>query len=143
MTETLESLKARYPGAVTYKFGNTPELSDILVRLVRAGKKRATCLSQHAVEKGEALPVVGRCDIVVDFDEVPQLVTRTLELVPLRFCDMTEERALMEGEDATLEGWRLQHETYYRNLGIFDPEMTLYWERFEVVEDLGKGRHDG
>lgn len=143
MTESLDSLRARYPGAVTYKFGNTPELSHALVALVRGGKKRATCISQAAVDKGEALPVVGRCDIVVDFDEEPQLVTRTLELVPLRFCDMTEEKALMEGEDDSIEGWRHQHETYYRNLGIFDPEMKLYWERFEVVEDLRKGTHDG
>ncbi|WP_424974013.1 ASCH domain-containing protein [Dinoroseobacter sp. S124A] len=139
MTRTVAELQAQYPGAVTYKFGNAPGLSRVLVDLVRTGKKRATCLSQWSVDKGEALPVVGRCDIVVDFDEVPQLVTRTLELVPVRFCDMTEEMALMEGEDETLEGWRRQHEGYYRDMGIFEPDMLLHWERFEVVEDLSEG----
>jgi uncharacterized protein YhfF len=86
------------------------------------------------------MPVVGRCDIVLDFEGEPQLVTRTLDLVRVRFCDMTEEMALMEGEDDTLAGWREGHERYYRRAGIFAPDMGLIWERFQVVEDLGEGR---
>ncbi|AHM02661.1 hypothetical protein roselon_00204 [Roseibacterium elongatum DSM 19469] len=84
--------------------------------------------------------MVGRCDIALDFDDVPQLVTRTVALVPLRFCDMTEEMALLEGEDDSLESWRAGHERYYRRLGIFAPDMPLIWERFELVEDLREGQ---
>ncbi len=137
MAVDLAGLKARYPGAETYRFGDSAALSDALLALVRAGKKRATCTAEAEIGVSEVLPEVGRCDVVLDFDDVPQLVTRTLELVRVRFCDMTEEMALMEGEDETLAGWRAGHERYYRRAGIFAPDMGLIWERFEVVEDLG------
>ncbi|MEC3860021.1 ASCH domain-containing protein [Mesobacterium sp. TK19101] len=136
----MDELRRRYPGAVTYRFGDSPGLCAALLALVRAGKKRATCSSEAEIAAGEAPPVVGRCDIAVDFENVPQLVTRTVELVPVRYCDMTEEMALMEGEDDSLESWRAGHERYYRRLGIFDTEMKLIWERFEVVEDLKETR---
>lgn len=134
---SLAELEARYPGAETYRFGDSAALSDALLALVRAGKKRATCTAEAELGVSEVMPVVGRCDVVLDFDDVPQLVTRTMELVRVRFCDMTEEMALMEGEDETLAGWRAGHERYYRRAGIFAPDMGLIWERFEVVEDLG------
>ncbi|WP_439137201.1 ASCH domain-containing protein [Roseicyclus sp.] len=137
---TLAEVKARYPGAETYRFGESAALSDALLSLVRAGKKRATCASDAEIAAGEAPAVVGRCDIVLDFEDVPQLVTRTLELVRVRFCDMTEKMALMEGEDESLADWCAGHERYYRGLGIFDPDMWLIWERFEIVEDLREGR---
>jgi uncharacterized protein YhfF len=136
---TVEALKARYPGAETYRFGDSPALSDALLALVRAGKKRATCTAEAELGVTEAMPEVGRCDIVLDFDDVPQLVTRTLELIRVRFCDMTEAMALMEGEDESLADWRAGHERYYRRAGIFDTEMGLIWERFEVVEDVARG----
>lgn len=133
----LQQLTERYPGAETYVFGDSARLSAELLALVRSGKKRATCLSMAEVARGEALPQIGRCDIATTFDGRPALVNRTLELRLVRFCDMSEALALAEGEDETLEGWRAGHEVYYRRLGVFDPEMELIWERFEVVEDLG------
>jgi uncharacterized protein YhfF len=136
MTRSIEDLKARYPGAVVYRFGDGPELCAALLALVRAGKKRATCLAEAEIAAGGAPPEVGRCDIAVDFEDAPQLVTRTLELRRVRYRDMTEEMALMEGEDDDLAGWMAGHERYYRRLGIFAPDMGLIWERFEVVEDL-------
>ncbi len=143
MAVDLAHVKARYPGAVTYRFGDGPALSDELLALVRAGRKRATCSSEAELLAGEAPPELGRCDIALDFDDVPQLVTRTLELVRVRFRDMTEEMALMEGEDEGLAGWRAGHERYYRRLGVFAPDMWLTWERFEVVEDLVEDRGEG
>ena len=82
-------------------------------------------------------------DIAVDFDDVPQLVTRTMELRLVRYCDMTEPLALMEGETETLQDWREGHERYFKRQGIFDPEMELIWERFDVVEDLGSDMRGG
>jgi uncharacterized protein YhfF len=136
---TVEELKARYAGAVTYRFGDSAALCDELLALVRAGRKRATCTALAEVAEGETPPEEGRCDIAMDFDGRPQLVTRTVELRRVRFCDMTEEMALMEGEDEDLAGWRDGHERYYRRAGIFAPDMDLIWERFEVVEDLAAG----
>lgn len=134
---TLAELQNQYPGAETYVFGDSAALSAELLGLVRAGAKRATCLSMAEVARGAALPALGRCDIATTFDGRPALVNRTMELRLVRFCDMTEEMALAEGENETLVGWRADHERYYRRMGIFDPEMELIWERFEVVEDLG------
>jgi uncharacterized protein YhfF len=134
--EHIGRLRARYPGAVIYRFGDCATLSDTLLALGRAGRTRATCTAEAEIAAGEAAPVVGRCDIVVDFDGVPQLVTRTLDLRRVRFCDMTADMALAEGENDDLEGWRADHERYCRRAGIFAPEMGLIWERFEVVEDL-------
>lgn len=128
---------AKYPGAQTYVFGDSARLSGALLALVRAGVKRATCLSMAEVARGEAMPQIGRCDVATTFDGRPALVNRTVELRLVRFCDMTEEMALAEGEDEDLAGWKAGHERYYRRLGVFDPEMELIWERFEVVEDLG------
>ncbi len=137
MTEASDQLEARFPGAQTYVFGDSARLSAELLGLVRAGRKRATCLSMAEIEGGEAPPQIGRYDIATTFDGRPALVTRTMELRLVRFCDMPEEMALAEGEDETLEGWRAGHKQYYRRHGIFDPEMELIWERFEVIEDLG------
>ncbi len=134
----MEDLQSRYPGAATYVFGDSARLSAELLALVRSGAKRATCCAVADVTAGrEALPGIGRHDIATTFDGRPALVTRTVELRLVRFCDMREEMALAEGEDETLAGWREGHERYYRRAGIFDPEMELIWERFDVVEDLG------
>lgn len=142
MEQDIAKLLARYPGAVTYRFGDTAALSDTLLALVRAGHKHATCMAEAEIAAGLPAPQVGRCDIALDFDGMPQLVTRTLELRRVRFCDMTEDMALAEGENDDLAGWRADHEHYYRRAGHFAPDMELIWERFEVVEDMQseKGR---
>ena len=41
----LEELKNIYPGALAWKFGDSPELADELVQLVLSGSKTATCSS--------------------------------------------------------------------------------------------------
>lgn len=134
---SIEDLRARFPGAETYVFGDSTRMSGELLVLVRAGKKRATCSTWAEIAAGDALPQIGRCDIATTFDGRPALVNRTMELRLVQFDEMTEEMALAEGEDETLDRWRAGHERYYRRLGIFEPSMELIWERFEVVEDLG------
>lgn len=137
MTDAIATLKARYPGARTYVFGDNARLSAELLGLVRAGKKRATCSTWAEFADGDAIPLIGRCDIATTFDGRPALVNRTVGLKLVRFADMTEAMALAEGEDDSLDGWRAGHERYYRRLGVFDPQMELIWERFDVIEDLG------
>ena len=140
MTNTpdeMEDLQVTYPGAGTFKFGDSAELSAELIALVRSGKKRATCgaLAEFEAEP-EAMPKVGRCDIAANWDGTPALVIRTTRLHQIRFCDVPEELALAEGEDDTLEGWRAGHQAFFERNGGFDPEMMLLFEEFELVEDL-------
>jgi len=138
----LETLKQKYPGAQTFKFGDSSHLSDSLVALVRLGKKTATCGAlRDFAEGGEAMPVRGRRDIVLNWDGSPALVIETLEVTVARFCDTSIDFALAEGENDDLAGWRRDHQANFERNGGFDPEMELVCERFMVVEDLLK-EHD-
>lgn len=137
MTDDMEDLQVTYPGAGTFKFSDSAALSAELIALVRSGRKRATCAPLAEFEDDPAsMPKVGRCDIAANWDGTPALVIRTVRLHKIRFCDVTEEMALAEGEDETLEGWRKGHEAYFERNGGFDPEMMLLFEEFELVEDL-------
>jgi uncharacterized protein YhfF len=135
--EDMEDLQETYPGAETFKFGDGPALCGKLIDLVRAGKKTASCGALAEFEDGsEAMPVVGRCDIAANWDGTPALVIRTVKVEQIRFCDVTEEMALAEGEDDDLAGWQKGHEAFFTRNGGFDPEMMLVFEHFELVEDL-------
>ena len=137
MADEIEDLQDTYPGAGTFRFGDGPELCQHLIALVRQGKKRATCAALSEFEGDpDALPVVGRCDIAANWDGTPALVIRTTGVEEVRYCDVTEEMALAEGEDDTLLAWRKSHKAYFKRGGEFHPEMMLVFERFELVEDL-------
>ena len=140
---SIAALRARYPGAETFQFGDSAALSGELIALVASGAKRATCGALRDYESGaEAAPVVGRHDIVLDWDERPAFVVRTEELHTCRFDEITEAMALAEGEDDSLASWRAGHERYFTRNGGFAPDMMLVWERFEVVEDFTAPRQD-
>ncbi|MBT8467797.1 MAG: ASCH domain-containing protein [Deltaproteobacteria bacterium] len=137
MSDEYEDLNETYPGAGNFKFGDSAELSAELIGLVRSGKKRATCdaLATFEAEPG-SMPVVGRCDIAMNWDDTPALVIPTVSVEQIRFCDVTEKMALAEGESKDLAGWQRGHQAYFERNGGFDPEMMLVFEHFEVVEDL-------
>ena len=140
MVVTVEEIQRRYPGAETFTFGDSAALCSALLALVRAGRKTATCGALRDFEEdGEALPVVGRKDIALNWDGRPALVIETVEVTVRRFCDVDADFALAEGEDETLEGWQAGHRAYFTRNGGFDPEMELVCERFRLVEDLSGG----
>jgi len=130
-------VQERFPDAETFKFGDSEGLSQRLIALVRSGKKTATCGALRDFEDGgEALPVVGRRDIALNWDGSPALVVETTEVTVQKFCDVTEAFALAEGENETRDGWARDHEAFFARSGGFDPDMMLVCERFELVEDL-------
>ncbi len=133
----LEQLQQKYPGAETFTFGDSRELCDRLLELVREGKKVATCEALRAFEKGdEAMPVAGRRDIALNWDGSPALALETVSVELTRFCDVEESFALAEGEDETLQGWQDAHRSYFERSGGFEPEMMLVCERFRLIEDF-------
>lgn len=136
MPETIEALKMRYPTAETFKFGDNAALCEALLSLVRSGKKRATCGALRDYLDGDPMPVIGRRDIAMTWDDTPALVIETVELVHCRFDEVTEAMALLEGEDDSLAGWRAGHQGYFERNGGFSPDMEIVWERFLVVEVL-------
>ena len=137
---TLDDVLARYPGAESFVFGDSAELSAQLLDLVCNGNKRATCGALRSFEVGgEAMPVVGRVDIALHWDRRPAVAIRTEQVERVRFCDMPEDWALMEGEDDDLAGWQAGHQAYFARNGGFEPDMWLVWERFSVVEVFANG----
>jgi uncharacterized protein YhfF len=127
--------------AVTFSFGDSPEMADELLTLVLAGKKAATCgaLASFA-PGGEAMPVVGRRDVVLDGKGRPAAVIETLEVEIRSFAQVDERFASDEGEgDGTLAWWRDAHRQYFERNGGFSPDMQLVCERFRLVEKLDRG----
>ena len=135
MPETLAELQTRYPGAIPFRFGDSEAMSKTLIALVRSGRKRATCLAVAETAPAD-MPSIGRRDIATSWKGVPQLVIRTVELRLVTWANMPEECALIEGETANLTEWKIGHQAEYVRRGIFNPDMELIWERFELVEDL-------
>lgn len=129
-----EQWRARLADSITFRFGDSEELCNELLRLVRAGKKTATCgaLREFGPE-GDAMPSLGRQDIALHWDGTPALLLETLEVTLVRFCDVDESFALAEGENDDLEGWQYDHRTYFERNGGFDNEMMLVCERFRLV----------
>jgi uncharacterized protein YhfF len=66
---------------VSFKFGDNEDLCNELLRLVRSGKKTATCdVLQQFGTHGEEIPVVGRRDVALNWDGTPALLLETLEV---------------------------------------------------------------
>ena len=60
----IDDALTKYPGAVTFTFGDSEPLCNELLSLVRSGKKTATCGALRDFGSGgEPMPVAGRCDI--------------------------------------------------------------------------------
>ena len=137
MIEVMEDLQETYPGAGTFKLGDSKELNDRLNGLIRSGHKTAACdaLANYNTEP-EAMPKVGSCDVATDWQDVPALVIRTIRVYKIRLCDVNEETVLAEGENSNLDDWRRDHKAFFERNGGFKPEMLLLLEHFELVEDL-------
>ena len=139
---TLEEARAQFPDAETFTFGDSKELCDWLLKLVREGKKTATCGALRDFGKGrmidgkEAFPAAGRRDIALNWDGSPALVIETVEVSVRRFCDVDADFALAEGEDDALSGWQAGHRAYFERNGGWTAEMELVCERFKLVRDF-------
>lgn len=92
-------------------YGDTPELSNELVALIREGRKRAgtSLLWAHEFER-EPLPEVGDVDVVVDHEGEPVAVTRVTSVFVAAFDEVDADYAALEGEgDGSLAHWRAAH----------------------------------
>jgi uncharacterized protein YhfF len=98
--------------------------------LVLEGKKRATCWAASEGLKGAA---VGKSMVALDGKRRPRVVLTTKSLAQCQFDDVDEQFAYDEGEgDRSLAYWREAHKHYFTRLGLFEPDMQLWCERFSV-----------
>ena len=113
-----------------------------MVGLVLKGQKRATSSSVWGYEiEGDEIPAEGKLSVITDWDGNPRCVIRTTRVRILPYKDITFDIARLEGEDDSLESWRGNHETFFREEGKelgyeFSEEMPVIFEEFEVVETL-------
>ena len=121
---TVESLIARLavlgislpPGPVQVDgYGDSPELSEELLALIRSGKKKAGTGLLWAYEADDqALPQEGAIEIVIDHNNQPALVTRIIRVEIVAYSDVSTEYAALEGEgDGSLEYWRKAHWAFF------------------------------
>ena len=115
---------------------------NALLQLVLDGKKKATTSSLAGFEISEdKLPSEGDMSVITNWDEEEKCVIRTTNVRILPYKNVTEEMALLEGEDSSLESWRESHEKFFREDGKdcgyeFSEDMLVVFEEFEVVEVL-------
>lgn len=121
-----------------FAFGDGPEMSDRLAKLVLDGKKSATSawLASYEAE-GIDIPEVGDLSIMCDGADRPLALLRTADVRKIPFADVGPEIAQAEGE-GTLDEWKVEHRDFFARecaaLGIeFDPEGEVVVEFFEVV----------
>jgi len=102
-----------YPlGDITLFGGDDP---DKLAQLVYKGIKTATTSSYALYEPTEYMPEVGDYNIILDGQENPLCITKTLVTEVVPFNQVSAEHAYHEGEDSrTLAEWRTVHEHFFR-----------------------------
>ena len=86
--------------------------NDNLVNLVLAGKKIATtCLYNE-----ENIPTIGEESIIHFDNEKDACIVQTKEYHVMKFKDMTEDLAKLEGEgDLSLDYWRNVHNEFFKS----------------------------
>ncbi|QFU08334.1 ASCH domain protein [Rhodobacteraceae bacterium THAF1] len=125
-----------YPGAGTFRFGDSAKLCRKLTDLVIAGTKTATCGALREFEDDpDSRPVVGRRDIACAWDGTPRVVIETTKVFECRFDAVPDAFARAEGE-GTVADWRAGHIAFFKRNGGWSEDMMLLCERFRVVEVL-------
>ena len=96
-------------------YGDSQDLSEELIELIRSGPKRAGTGLLWAMEHdGDTMPQVGDIEIVIDHRQEPALVTRITRVELVAFSSVEAEYAAIEGEgDGSLEYWRQAHWRFF------------------------------
>lgn len=132
-------------------FAEPGPLRDELTALALAGVKTTTAslLVEYELE-GEAIPVPGVRELLVDSGDRPVAIVETTSCRVVRLADVDDRHAIDEGEGyASAAEFRVHHEAYWNGYldairaGLGDPSFVLdddtmvVLERFRIVERLG------
>ncbi len=126
-------------------FGDSPEMSEELLALIRSGQKRAgTGLLWGYEHDQEPIAETGDIEIIVDHLGRPALITRVTHAEVVPFGEVTAEYAAIEGEgDGSLEFWRAGHWNFFSRecgrIGRLPSEsMPVVCCQFEVLHVLAR-----
>ena len=136
------------PGRVRVDgYGDSPELSQALLALIRSGRKRAGTSLLWAIEaEGEPMPQEGDIEIVVDHAGEPVLVTRLTRVQVMPFDQVDAAYAAIEGEgDGSLAYWQEGHWAFFtrecRRIGREpDGAMPVVCCVFELLAEVPPAR---
>ncbi len=141
-------------GLARWGFAEPGPLRDELTTFALAGDKTTTAslLVEYEID-GEALPVAGQLDVLVDSEGRDLAIVETLSCRIARLVDVDDQHAIDEGEGyANAAEFRATHEHYWNGYidrireGLGDPAFALtddtliVLERFRIVERLDGGR---
>lgn len=133
---SLQDIVDANPEAETFRFGDSRELCDEILALVRSGAKTATCeAARHFGPKGDAWPDVGRRDVALEWDGTPAVMIETVEVSTRRWSQMDGAFVAAQGEFRDLAHWRKAYRDYFERTGGWSEDMKIMCERFRVVED--------
>lgn len=133
---TLQELIDANPDAQTFRFGDSDTLCREILALIRAGKKEMSCEAlRHFTEGDDVLPEVGRRDIALNWDGTPAMMIETVEVLTMRFDEMTEDLVAAQGEFRDLEHWRKVYRAYFTCNGGWSEDMMILCERYRMIED--------
>lgn len=122
------------------RFGNTPEMSNLLLGLILGGEKTITSTSPWLYDDDlQAAPAAGDYWVVIDGDGKPGAVLRTTSVKTLTMDTVTEQDSQYEGPSVRpIEAWRKVHWNFFTR--VLAPlgrtpaaDMPVTLERFEVV----------
>lgn len=117
-------------GLEKWKFGQD---NNSLIELVLQNKKTAT---SSLYKENSQLPVIGKRSIICYDDGTPACVVKTIDFKIMRFNEMTEEYAKLEGEgDLSLSYWKRVHYDFFKSIdSSFNGERKIIFEIFEVMD---------
>lgn len=114
--------------------------ADHLAELVLTGHKTATASAYVLYDlAGEELPQKDEYSVILDSQDNPVCVIRTVNVEIVPFNLISDKHAFKEGEgDKTLSYWRKVHKEFFSNelkaVGLkFSDDMLVVFEEFEVA----------
>jgi len=137
LSETGSSPEAICAGEISFEsegFSN-----DAKIALVLSGKKTAIFSSYDSFFiDNEPLPVPGELYVVLNRASVPVCVIELESVNVIPFRDVNYDMAKREGEDESIESWRLRTQEILEDEGTvvgfdFSPDMKLVFQTFKVV----------
>ncbi len=134
-TQALERASGRRL-AGAFAFGDSQQLADELLALVRVGRKRATAgVASELPTADQPFPEAGQSWGLLDGRGKPCFVMKLVEVRVGRLDTVDPAFAWDEGEnDRTYEGWLDAHRCFFRRQGVDAPDaLDLTFERFRLV----------
>ncbi len=137
INETGADPESKCAGDLTFEsagFTNDAQVANIL-----SGQRTAifSTFASYSVD-GEPLPVSGELYLVFDRGNNPRAVIEIESVSILPFNEITWGMAQKEGEDETLEEWRLRQQENLEEEGEivgfkFSPELKIIFQTFRVL----------